>query len=289
MDENGASWFPMTHYIVLHAAELKISMSDLAVFNVLCSYANRSKTHEACPSTRTIAGHLGICIRQVTRNIHNLQAAGLIQRIERVGKSTICKLLPLTQSHTLTPDSESPLTLSHTTPDSESEVPLTLSHPNKTVVRHIQDKSTHVRANTDPPPWALALSERMNECLDAIIPNRRQATKSHLRQWARDLDLLHRVDKVPQVEIARMIEWVREEQFWKSRILSGAKLREKWNTLSAQAGGHRSDVNGAKQAPRPDVDPIRQQAIAETIAFNARFECEMNEARAEAERVKASQ
>lgn len=53
-------------------------------------------------------------------------------------------------------------------------------------------------------------------------------------RWAKDIDLLIRKDgKEPSV-VEEVIRWCQQDGFWRSNILSGQKLREKWDTLTAQ-------------------------------------------------------
>lgn len=57
-----------------------------------------------------------------------------------------------------------------------------------------------------------------------------------IQRWARDIDLLISKDGQETSIIEEVIRWCQQDNFWRSNILSGAKLREKWDTLVAQLG-----------------------------------------------------
>lgn len=51
------------------------------------------------------------------------------------------------------------------------------------------------------------------------------------QRWARDFDLMIRRDKIDADDIAEVIAWSQKDSFWKSNILSGKKVREKYQQL----------------------------------------------------------
>lgn len=53
-------------------------------------------------------------------------------------------------------------------------------------------------------------------------------------EWPRHFDLMIRRDNRGPPEIREMILWATEHEFWTGNILSAGKLREKWDTLTAQ-------------------------------------------------------
>lgn len=54
-------------------------------------------------------------------------------------------------------------------------------------------------------------------------------------RWADAVDKLHRIDKQTIEDIQIVIEWCQNDPFWKQNILSGDKLREKWDQLYPKA------------------------------------------------------
>lgn len=56
-------------------------------------------------------------------------------------------------------------------------------------------------------------------------------SESQRQRWAKDFDLMIRRDKIDGDDIAEVIEWCQKDSFWRSNILSGKKLREKYQQL----------------------------------------------------------
>lgn len=78
---------------------------------------------------------------------------------------------------------------------------------------------------------------RLAELLKArILKNKptRKLEKNCLDNWARDIDRLHRLDGAEWSRIEKVLEWSQQDEFWWSNILSGAKLRSKFDTLEDQ-------------------------------------------------------
>lgn len=56
-------------------------------------------------------------------------------------------------------------------------------------------------------------------------------SEAQCHRWAKDFDLMIRRDKIDADDIAEVIEWCQKDSFWRSNILSGKKLREKYQQL----------------------------------------------------------
>ena len=77
----------------------------------------------------------------------------------------------------------------------------------------------------------------MAELLHKLIlenkPNRK-IDKHWETTWADSIDKLHRIDKREWIWIKKVMEWSQQSDFWKFNILSGQKLRQKFETLEDQ-------------------------------------------------------
>ena len=56
-------------------------------------------------------------------------------------------------------------------------------------------------------------------------------SESQRQRWAKDFDLMIRRDKIDADDIAEVIEWCQRDNFWRSNILSGKRLRERYQQL----------------------------------------------------------
>ena len=79
--------------------------------------------------------------------------------------------------------------------------------------------------------------------LDLIAANTPASTLAKLSEhakddraakWADAFRLLHEKDGHSWADITAMVEWCQADPFWRSNILSGETLREKWDQLAAK-------------------------------------------------------
>jgi hypothetical protein len=70
-----------------------------------------------------------------------------------------------------------------------------------------------------------------------------------LDRWAKAIDRLHRIDGRSWAEISQVIAWSQQDPFWRTNILSGDKLREKFDQLwlRMQSNGS-APANGGRAA-----------------------------------------
>lgn len=66
----------------------------------------------------------------------------------------------------------------------------------------------------------------------------KRPTGHKIEYWADLIEKLHRIDKVEYKEIEFIINWCQQDDFWKSNILSTAKLRKQFPTLWIRAKGN---------------------------------------------------
>ncbi|MCP3177439.1 hypothetical protein MJO47_10040 [Desulfuromonas sp. KJ2020] len=87
-------------------------------------------------------------------------------------------------------------------------------------------------------PDALRLSGRLAELIFANNPNNKllgpERKEGSVERWSDDIDKMLRLDKRSQEEVEAVIEWCQADTFWRCNILSGVKLREKFDTLLLQ-------------------------------------------------------
>jgi len=73
--------------------------------------------------------------------------------------------------------------------------------------------------------------------------------KSNLQSWADDMRKLIEIDKVDKRKAKEVMDWVSEDDFWKTNVLSAKKLREKFSDLAIKMS-----VSNKKQQPLPKAD-----------------------------------
>lgn len=72
------------------------------------------------------------------------------------------------------------------------------------------------------------------ELLQQICQNQ-EIKKPNLQTWADDVRKMIEIDNRTEEQVKRMIHWSQKNDFWSTNILSAKKLREKYDTMAAQA------------------------------------------------------
>ncbi|UWG96813.1 hypothetical protein LPY66_18340 [Dehalobacter sp. DCM] len=73
-----------------------------------------------------------------------------------------------------------------------------------------------------------------NQLIFLITANNPNFKKPNVQKWASDFDKIIRIDKRDPDEVIGVMTWAKQDNFWKSNILSPSKLREKYDTLFMQ-------------------------------------------------------
>jgi len=97
----------------------------------------------------------------------------------------------------------------------------------------------NVKKTSKPlPPEASRLGDVLANLIFQNNPKHSELNgkrESTIARWADDIDKLNRLDGQSWEDIERIIAWSQADDFWKLNILSGKKLREKFNQLMPKA------------------------------------------------------
>ncbi|MFQ7605747.1 MAG: replication protein [Enterococcus avium] len=99
----------------------------------------------------------------------------------------------------------------------------------------------------DPDSNYYQLAERL---FKQICQNQ-EIKQPNLNRWADDIRKMIEIDKRTEDQVSQMIDWSQADSFWAANILSAKKLREKYDTMAAQANRQ------YKQAQNRQVERIR--------------------------------
>lgn len=110
----------------------------------------------------------------------------------------------------------------------------------------VAGRDTPARPVKEPSDQAVAVATYLREAIQSHSPQL-HTTPAQAAQWGRDIDLAIRIDKRTPEQLRSAIDFAHRSQdaFWRPNILSGKKLREKYDQLAIQA---------RRQAP---ADPAR--------------------------------
>ncbi|WP_235011059.1 hypothetical protein [Listeria monocytogenes] len=76
---------------------------------------------------------------------------------------------------------------------------------------------------------------QLAERLFKQICQNQEIKEPNLQSWADDIRKMIEIDKRTEDQVGRMIDWSQADNFWSANILSARKLREKYDTMAAQA------------------------------------------------------
>ncbi len=89
---------------------------------------------------------------------------------------------------------------------------------------------------------ALEVSKHLLFKIEESIDGFKQPNKAAFKKWSNDIDLAIRIDGRSKKQLIDVIDWIHNEEgsFWMSNILSGKKLREKFDQLNIQRSTSKS-------------------------------------------------
>lgn len=135
------------------------------------------------------------------------------------------------EARTQAPDKQ-PASTPPSTPQEAVEHPLNTKH--LTLNTDTEDAYASSRPKSPKAtPDDVALAERLAERIHHNNP-KAVLKPSHTQAWAETIRLMRDRDGHTGDEIRSVIEWCQDDEFWRLNILSAAKLRAKWNTLTAR-------------------------------------------------------
>jgi hypothetical protein len=96
-----------------------------------------------------------------------------------------------------------------------------------------------------------------NYLLNFILERNPNYKKPNIQSWAKNIDLMLRVDNRPEKEIELIIKWCQQSDFWYKNILSTGKLREKYDTLFLQMQ-EKKKSNSTQILTKKDIDKLNE-------------------------------
>ena len=102
------------------------------------------------------------------------------------------------------------------------------------------------------PPEALRLSELLADLIldnnpgNSGLSGTKRATT--ITRWSTDIEKINRLDGQSWADIEAVIGWCQGDSFWRGNILTGSKLREKFDQLTTKMAVKPAGGNGRQQA-----------------------------------------
>lgn len=123
------------------------------------------------------------------------------------------------------------------------------SHPYKEKEK-LKEKLKESRTNSEPPEFKNVAYSICSDILERL-PKFKQP---NLETWAKHIRLMVERDNRTLEEIWKVWRWVNADTFWQANILSPAKLRDKFDTLTAHMARNKSNGNRLKLPADNDLE-----------------------------------
>jgi len=115
---------------------------------------------------------------------------------------------------------------------------------------------------TDTWEIAKSLCCYLHKLIKKRKPNFRQID---LFGWATEMDKIIRIDQRTPGQIAEVIAWSQQHDFWKNNILSPSKLRKQLDTLELQMSNDHHWQRGKLQRRQNQTGPTEKQKYMEQL------------------------
>ena len=238
----------------------QIGMEALILYLHLIFTARLQETYQVKADDVYLRNGLHIGVQKLKRLkslLHELRLIEYVQRRDRFGQMTCryirVKFWPSERAFTggteiVPPETESRPAGTKTVPPvsaSGTENRPTGSEKQMLKKREEKNKSRNPSGSATPSLYSaehFRLAEKLAthvESLDSKVFTRKDRQKT-ITAWAGDMERLERLDGRTVKEIDAVLEWVTEDDFWSTNILSGGKLRKQFSTLVSQLNGHKN-------------------------------------------------
>lgn len=197
-----------------------------------------------------IAESLGTSLRSTERNISRLKKYGYIDT-KRTPYGNIFKVK---KSKKFYKDrtAKNGGTKKREPPNMDREPPLLVDRTaknggNKEDIKDIKDINTTRQKKYDEDSTYFKMAKYFHEKV-SVVANEAGIShlikKSNMQSWADDMRKLIEIDQVDKHQAKQVMDWVTEDSFWKTNVLSAKKLRERFMELAIK-------MNADKKTSQP--------------------------------------
>lgn len=105
-----------------------------------------------------------------------------------------------------------------------------------------------------PSEMAFKLADKLVNLI--LSNNPKGKTPQDITGWAKEIDRMIKIDKRTEIEIASVIEFSQQDNFWKTNILSAGKLREKFDQLYLKSKNEKRPFLSKKEKEIPTSEEL---------------------------------
>lgn len=177
---------------------------------------------------KTLAEALKMSVRGIQKMTDRLIEKGLIEKGENMALMVTEKWLEFQEIKEISHEQSSPQVRTKCTHSHEQSSPPTIKRDNLSV-----EKKKSVTTEIVIISSASVIAKHL---LQKILENKPNFIVSNINSWIADIDKAIRLDKRTENQLIGCIDWIYSDagSFWIPNILSGRKLRDKFDTIEAQ-------------------------------------------------------
>lgn len=220
---------------------LGLSGNELNVFAIIYGFS-QDDASSFDGSSQYLADFCGISKVSTLSILSKLTEKGFIQKTEKyVGKLKLCSYKTTTGIENLPVkklNHSGKETLSggkETYPIGGKETLPNNKYINNDISNNIYNVTSPKKEPKQLPGQAIRCASLLAELHKQNIDIGYKINPAHVNSWAKDIELLNRIDDRSWEDIESVIRWTQTKNcFWSVNIISGKKLREKFDVLIAQ-------------------------------------------------------
>jgi hypothetical protein len=196
---------------------------------------------------RKAAKETGVNARTAHRKLVLLEKLGILSR--SVSRRFTVVTVNNYSRYQDKPNQADPLPDSFVSHPCPTPVPLVSTNKNNKNVKNNKNKIIVFSFDSVGYELSKFLLEEIRKNDENFLRNGPIAEEALLQRWALHIDRLVRLDHRPPEEIREVIVFAQKNFFWRSNILSGQKLREKYTTLLLQMKSQPAKTTNGKVHP----------------------------------------
>ena len=221
----------------------EINKSDICLWYTLMYMANRFYWKEFNIPILTLSSESRLSRNDLYKSRAKLKKLGLIDFKEQNGnKATVYKMNSIASIYGTQIDMQNIENITQSILQTNTQnmiqsvnIHKTRNNKHKTInkkeiYKEKNPKAKQKKKSFSPDSEAYLLAKHFEKCIQMHSPSF-PSKEAQRQRWAKDIDLMLRIDKLDPDDIAQTIQWCQQDSFWKSNILSGKKLREKYQQL----------------------------------------------------------
>lgn len=238
----------------------QLSTGQIALWHALLDINNQVQWQEwfSVPNI-VLQLHTGLSVQGINKSRNVLKQLGYIDfKTSGNRKATKYHLLTLLSTNSSSNSSNnSSSNSSKNGSNNSSSNSSTLNKQNKTKQNKTNnsDKSQATRHHTQQKFADDSVEMQLAMHLFAKIkennPDHKELTDSQKQKWADSIRLMIERDKRTPQQIHNMIDWCQADDFWKTNILSTAKLRKQYDAMKVKANSNYRKRETIRREPIP--------------------------------------